>query len=1434
MPSAKSPPYFLTVFGLKLLLILRCCHGAEEIQVHLQMREETPPFTKIGSVAPSLPTNLGTKLHFMTDSSFFSVTPTVGEVRVARLIDRERLCPDFKLCCGVLACQLESRIFITNKVTGEFAASVSLKVDIQDQNDNRPTFTSPSQKVSISEASPVGTFVSLVPATDADIEPTNQIQQYNLIEPTGTFVLPQDELPNVRLQLSRPLDRERIASYTATLEACDPGACARQTVEIHVLDENDNKPVFTTTRFTKRLMENINVGDVVLQLNAADADSGERGRVIYSTSGSVDPDLLETFELVQTTGEVRLKQPLAANIRDNYRFRVIACDAMTPSCTGDENSTAEITLLVEDINNYAPTIHVVASGVATISTDSKTSDSHSGGEGLNVPGGEPAFRDRLSILENTASSQVAVLTVRDADVGENARVTCSLNESTLDLSGDHSTNDFILTPSAPGIYSLRTARQFDYELEPTASTKVVCHDYGKPQQLTSARVITVRVIDVNEFQPEFSRRVYVGRVPENAAAGMEILTTTATDRDRGAVLLYRFAAPPVQQGNWDEKRTEHNALSEELSGEKFGVNKYFVIEPQSGTIRTSQIPLDRETVSSVTLVVLVTDSELPPTFTATTTVSIEVLDENDNAPVFINPPTEPVTSTSGGKQRLRPKPFVVMENAPRFTRLSEQLEARDPDQGDNGRVHFSLLDTYAFTRPVRQGHPQNQHGALLVSDGSLENDLVTDFPDELGLTRKVVDQPIFRITPDGGIETLVELDREAVPVYMLKIGVQDRGAQPLASTTLLRVEVLDANDNSPAWVFPTPTDRTINLTTAMKPGSLAGRLRAEDADVGDAGRVDYMFLGPRGEPLKGLSLRDGLLDSLTMQKEDTKESAVYTQSPVTKQPHVESNENGYRLGPLYLNGSTGEIWVAQPLTAGAINLHLRAQDRGSPRSQTDAWLTINVFVDPSDDPTFFNFGADGTLNVTIILVMITITAIVSLFLIIGIVCVRRRPVRYTPTRTHTTADGTVSPSHSNIPYGSDVNKEGLVTSLTPNSWQLPMGLYTTGQFYATHGSLGSPMMEDGQMFTTLGGQGVMGYGAMVAPSDAASLVYLPQTAQPPGTMGSLGGGSMTPVQMEHGIVPIEYGGRGPMHTFGTLTRTRGSVSGGFYPGSTGVSMAYEPHMDADSGDSGRGPSEEGNQFLFADNYRTSGNMPCSVGVPQYNTYASYRPSSRAGYYRTVPGVDGSNGLVKMHTVNCPSSINGGVCNCFLLPENDGVYPSLQNSQPFDAMDHNSVMYTPSYGVPRTNLSMPLPPPPAPHPRSPMIHSSDGNSRSMASQELQQKELRIQNGHPEQNIGLAQREYYNEGPSRQDLSVGPQDYTGQNESYSNGTATPLRIDLRKTISADVNDDEQGEYGNRQRPRIGCIGSGPGLPPLANKKFVATSTSHSSSTETPDCT
>ncbi|KAH9592086.1 Protocadherin 8 [Schistosoma haematobium] len=310
---------------------------------------------------------------------------------------------------------------------------------------------------------------------------------------------------------------------------------------------------------------------------------------MYSFHGKIDSDLTETFELVRDTGEIKLKRPLAANIRDSYEFKIIACDAVNRACSGDENSTADITFTVEDVNNFPPSIHAVAAGAALVtgSIDQNKGIESKTGESDHNNFNEPKPGDELSILENSPPSQIAVLTVRDDDTGDNSKVSCSLNDTNSNIlsNGEKTTQNFILTPSTPGIYSLRTAKVFDYESESTVRTTVVCHDYGKPQQLTSARVITVQIMDVNEFQPEFSRRVYVSRVPENAPPGMDILTTTALDRDRAAILSYKFAPTSTLSFN-EEGKDLHKSDSTQTDD---GVYKHFIIESQTGIIRTSQV-----------------------------------------------------------------------------------------------------------------------------------------------------------------------------------------------------------------------------------------------------------------------------------------------------------------------------------------------------------------------------------------------------------------------------------------------------------------------------------------------------------------------------------------------------------------------------------------------------------------------------------------------------------------------------------------------------------------------------------------------------------------------------------------------------------------------------------------------------------------------------
>lgn len=104
--------------------------------------------------------------------------------------------------------------------------------------------------------------------------------------------------------------------------------------------------------------------------------------------------------------------------------------------------------------------------------------------------------------------------------------------------------------------------------------------------------------------------------------------------------------------------------------------------------------LDRELTPEVTFFVLVKDAkpdrlvggkddsqkDSGVVHTAQTTVTVELIDENDNAPSF----------TDIG-------PFHLPENHPKHSKVNGHLHAEDPDQGLNGKVSGMLSSRVWFS-----------------------------------------------------------------------------------------------------------------------------------------------------------------------------------------------------------------------------------------------------------------------------------------------------------------------------------------------------------------------------------------------------------------------------------------------------------------------------------------------------------------------------------------------------------------------------------------------------------------------------------------------------------------------------------------------------------------------------------------------------------------
>lgn len=158
-----------------------------------------------------------------------------------------------------------------------------------------------------------------------------------------------DRLSGV-LSTSRPLDREARSRYTLTVTAQDQGhppLSSTVTVEVNVLDINDHSPRFESSTYTADIPEDIPIGSHVLDVKATDLDQGPNSRVLYFLSSSSH----SMFIIDQDTGSIITAAPLDREKIASYTFKVCATDS---SPLNPRNTTAEVTISVQDVNDNAP------------------------------------------------------------------------------------------------------------------------------------------------------------------------------------------------------------------------------------------------------------------------------------------------------------------------------------------------------------------------------------------------------------------------------------------------------------------------------------------------------------------------------------------------------------------------------------------------------------------------------------------------------------------------------------------------------------------------------------------------------------------------------------------------------------------------------------------------------------------------------------------------------------------------------------------------------------------------------------------------------------------------------------------------------------------------------------------------------------------------
>ncbi|XP_074530028.1 protocadherin alpha-8-like isoform X14 [Halichoeres trimaculatus] len=553
-----------------VLLFLCDCSAS---QLSYSVSEEVNKGTVVGNIAKDLNLNvqeLETRdLRIVSSYSkkYFDVNLKTGNLFVDDRIDREELCPN------TAQCSLRIQAVLSNPMNVH-----RIEVSVLDINDNSPVFIEQAYSLNISEAMSPGERYLLLIAEDADIG-SNSVKSYKLSQNEYFSLDVQsggDHGVSAELVLQKALDREKQAVITLILTALDGGKPARSgtlRVNVNVIDANDNSPMFSKSLYKVRVHENAPRGTVVIKLNATDSDEGMNSKILYSFLKQRNADPSHMFDLNRETGEITVKGSLDYEETPAYEVRVQATDQ------GSSPRSAHAKLLIEviDVNDNAPEISVTS---------------------LMTPVREDAEMGTI----------VALVTVSDKDGGNNGVTNCKVVGSV----------PFKLKSNYKNDYSLVVDGALDRENTSVYNVTITATDEGSPP-LSSVRIITVHVSDVNDNAPRFMEPVINVYVKENSATGSVIYTLSAfdPDLDSNAKVTYKLL---------------------DSSPKSVPTSSFLNINSETGDIVSLQ-SFNYEELKTFQFKVQATDSGVPP-LSSNVTVNVLILDENDNNPTILAPYSE--------------------------------------------------------------------------------------------------------------------------------------------------------------------------------------------------------------------------------------------------------------------------------------------------------------------------------------------------------------------------------------------------------------------------------------------------------------------------------------------------------------------------------------------------------------------------------------------------------------------------------------------------------------------------------------------------------------------------------------------------------------------------------------------------------------------------
>ncbi|XP_074400656.1 protocadherin-15 isoform X2 [Zonotrichia albicollis] len=550
-------------------------------------------------------------------------------------------------------------------------AFANLHIEILDENNQKPYFTRSTYEGFILESSPVGTTISdnrnltsplQLVVLDNDVEETKDPQLHLFLNDYTTFFTVTPSGITRYLTLLQPVDREVQQLYTFSMAASDGvQESVPVTVNIVVIDANDNTPTFSNISYSVKIYTDMQPGEGVIKLTAVDADEGANGQIVYEILAGAQGD----FVINKHTGLITIAPGVLLVVGRTYALTVRASDCAPPAQRRSSITTVYIEVLPP--NNQSPprfpqqmySLEVSeAMRIGAVLLNLQAFDREGDPIKYLIQNGDPQQVFNLSqssgllalgkpldrestdryILIVTASdgrpdgTSTATVNIVVTDVNDNGPVFDMFLPRNLSVQEEEA-NAFVgqvrATDADAGVngqvhYSLAnfknlfritsngsiyTAVKLNREVRDHYELIVEATD-GAVDPRRSTLTLAIKVLDIDDNSPVFTNASYTVCVPENLPPGTVFLQLEAKDADLGADVNYRIRTEEAREHFALDKHTGELSLRKSLDYESF-----------------------HDTEATFTFLVEAFDSKgtMPP---GLATVTVRVKDMNDYSPEF--------------------------------------------------------------------------------------------------------------------------------------------------------------------------------------------------------------------------------------------------------------------------------------------------------------------------------------------------------------------------------------------------------------------------------------------------------------------------------------------------------------------------------------------------------------------------------------------------------------------------------------------------------------------------------------------------------------------------------------------------------------------------------------------------------------------------------